>query len=70
MIILGNANTFLKSHKGKEPWQKLFNVLKDGGHIYDGLPVVCAQHPGRQNMLRTAEDFDEQCPDGGCSEPW
>ena len=70
MIILGNADTFLRSRKGKGLWQKLFDVLKDGGHIFDGFPVVCAQHPERKNTLRSAVEFEELCPDGGCSEPW
>ena len=51
-------------------WTSLIKMLKDRRHIYDGLPVKCQQHSYSQNVLRTPEDFDTHCPDGGCSEPW
>ena len=70
MILIGNADTFLSSRKGKSMWQKLFDMLKDGKNIFDGLPVACAKHPDRKRILRRPEEFDEHCPDGGCSEPW
>ena len=70
LIMIGNANTFLASRRAKEAWEPLFNKLKENGHVYDGLPVKCAQHPTRLNLLQRAEDFDKECPDGGCAEPW
>ena len=44
--------------------------LKEYGNIYDGLPVVCSQHPYRRPLLKTPADFDIECPDGGCDRPW
>jgi hypothetical protein len=70
LILLGNSATFLGARKGKELWNKLFTLLKAGRHIHDGLPVKCERHPGRKAVLSRAIDFDMECPDGGCKEPW
>ena len=69
LIMIGNTKTFLESRKGGELWAKLMGLLKEGSHIYDGFPVKCEQHPDRRSLLRQPKDFDE-CPDGGCNEPW
>jgi hypothetical protein len=70
MILIGNAETFLRSRKGGDLWNQLFDLLKQGCHIYDGLPVECERHPDRKAVLRQTMDFDDECPDGGCKEPW
>ena len=70
LIIIGNADTFISSRKGGELWKKFFELAKEYGHICDGLPVKCERHESRTALLKTATDFDEECPDGGCSEPW
>lgn len=70
LILIGNAETFMKSHKGKEVWIPLMDELKWKGHVYDGFPVKCEQHPEKKAVLSTMEAFDLICPDGGCSEPW
>jgi hypothetical protein len=70
LIMIGNSSTFKKSRKGKELWTKLFDMLIEQKHIYEGLPVYCARHPDRKQILCKAEDFDEKCPEGGCIEPW
>ncbi|KAJ8121165.1 hypothetical protein ONZ43_g2319 [Nemania bipapillata] len=69
LILIGNAETFMKSRKGGQLWTKFIDMLKAQNHIYDGLPVKCEQHPARHNILRSPQDFDEECPDGGCKEP-
>jgi hypothetical protein len=70
LIMIGNAETFMNSRKGKELWERFMKLLKVGSHIHDGFPVKCERHPSRTALLRRPEDFDENCPDGGCSEPW
>ena len=70
LIMIGNSSTFKKSKKGKEIWTKLFDLLLKGEHLYDGLPVFCERHPNRKATFTTPEDFDEQSPSGGCTEPW
>ena len=70
LIMVGNMKTFSKSRKGTEIWTKLFGMLKQGGHIYEGLPVKCERHPERAALLREPLDFEHECPDGGCNEPW
>lgn len=69
LILIGNATTFLDARKGKELWGKFIALLKGGSHIYDGFPVKCERHQDRTFVLRCPKDFD-QCPDGGCNEPW
>jgi hypothetical protein len=70
LIMIGNANTFMTSRKGKEVWVPLMNLLKRDGHVYDGFPVKCEQHPDKIALLTEKAHFDSVCPDGGCSEPW
>lgn len=68
LIMLGNPDTFKNARKGKEVWTKLFGLLTS--HIYEGFPVVCARHKDRKALLSKPGDFDEQAPEGGCTEPW
>ncbi|KAF2178659.1 P-loop containing nucleoside triphosphate hydrolase protein [Zopfia rhizophila CBS 207.26] len=69
LILIGNAETFMDSKRGGELWKRFIGMLKAKKHIYDGLPVKCEQHPTRLTLLRSPEDFDKECPDGGCKEP-
>lgn len=70
LIMIGNAKTFMTSRKGKDVWVPLMEQLTLEGHVYDGFPVKCERHPDKKCLLRRKEDFDTECPDGGCSEPW
>lgn len=70
LIMIGNAQTFMSSRKGKEVWVPLMNQLKREGHVFDGFPVQCEKHPEKKLLLTSKESFDSECPDGGCSEPW
>lgn len=70
LIMLGNANTFKGSRKGKELWRTLFDMLSDGKHVYQGLPVRCERHIDTTATLSQPDDFDNHCPDGGCVIPW
>ena len=68
--MIGNTQTFTKSRKGGELWTSLVDMFKENGNLYDGLPVVCGRHPKRRSLIKTPEEFDKECPDGGCSLPW
>ncbi len=70
LILIGNPETFLGSRKGKGIWAQLWGLLEDGGHVYDGFPVKCERHPETTSLLREPHDFEVECPDGGCKEPW
>ena len=70
LILIGNPETFLKARKGKNAWTKLWGLLKDGGHVYEGFPTRCERHHATTSVLRQPSDFDVECPDGGCKEPW
>ncbi|KAL4882176.1 P-loop containing nucleoside triphosphate hydrolase protein [Aspergillus karnatakaensis] len=69
LIMIGNSKTFLGSRKGKQIWKPFIDQLQTSGHLYDGLPVKCEQHPQRLALPKSPEDFDKLCPDGGCEEP-
>ncbi|RYP80552.1 hypothetical protein DL769_002400 [Monosporascus sp. CRB-8-3] len=68
LILIGDAETFMSSRKGGQLWKRFIDMLKAKNHIYDGLPVKCEQHPTRLAVLRSPEEFDKDCPDGGCKE--
>ncbi len=70
LIMIGNSHTFKNARKGGEVWTSLFDLLRRGGHIYDGFPVRCERHTDRSASLKCPGDFDKECPDGGCMEPW
>ena len=70
LIIIGNSETFLGSRKGKPVWEHVFKILETGMHIYTGFPVVCMSHQEKKRLLSTPAEFDDECPDGGCKEPW
>ncbi|KAL2160711.1 hypothetical protein VTH06DRAFT_908 [Thermothelomyces fergusii] len=69
IILIGNMDTFLRSKKGGATWKRFFELLKTGGHLYDGLPVRCERHPDRTAILKEPSDFDKLVPEGGCTEP-
>lgn len=70
LIMIGNADTFMNSRTGKETWIPFLHHLSQQGHLYDGFPVKCERHPNKKTLLRRKEDFETECPDGGCSDPW
>lgn len=70
LVLIGNMATFTGSKKGTATWQPFFELLKENGHLYDGLPVACQKHPQKTALLSEPSDFDKYCPDGGCAEAW
>jgi hypothetical protein len=70
LIMIGNADNFMHARKGADLWQRLFSLLKQGRHIYNGFPVRCERHKDRTAILKQPVDFDTECPDGGCKYPW
>lgn len=70
VFLFGNMETFMQSKKGQHVWVPFFKSMKEKGHLYDGVPVRCEQHPEHRSLLREPLDFDKFCPEGGCTEPW
>jgi hypothetical protein len=70
LVMIGNTDTFKGSRSGKEVWGKFFEIMNENGHLYDGLPIKCESHPDRTAIIRTAAEFNEVSPNGGCKEPW
>ena len=69
LIMIGNSDTFMASKNGKHIWPAFFQSLKAKGYLHGGLPVQCSQHPTARTLLSAPEDFEQHCPDGGCSQP-
>jgi hypothetical protein len=69
LIMIGNADTFRGSRKGRPTWQPLFDLLREHGHVYDGFPLKCERHPDRKVAIREPKEFQTECPDGGCLDP-
>ncbi|KAH7890599.1 P-loop containing nucleoside triphosphate hydrolase protein [Phlebopus sp. FC_14] len=69
LILIGNSHTFLHSKQGGALWRKLFELLRNGQHVYSGFPIKCERHPQRTLVLKNAAEFDDYAPDGGCTEP-
>ncbi|KAI9573105.1 P-loop containing nucleoside triphosphate hydrolase protein [Boletus coccyginus] len=70
LILIGNSQTFLHSRKGGALWKRCFTLLEKGQYVFQGFPVRCQRHTGHIVLLKGASDFDDHCPDGGCTEPW
>lgn len=68
MIIFGSASTFKHARQGKDVWSRFFQLLEDGGNMYQGLPIKCEKHPTSTVLLRAPENFEGVCPDGRCTE--
>lgn len=68
LILIGNAATFKSAHTGRETWTKLFSLLEEGGHFFQGVPAKCENHPHNTALLSTPVEFAENCPNGGCTE--
>ncbi|KAG1746045.1 P-loop containing nucleoside triphosphate hydrolase protein [Suillus paluster] len=67
-ILIGNSQTFVNARRGKELWGKFFELIKQGGYMYEGFPIKCERHPDRTVLMKSASEFDTLCPDGGCTE--
>lgn len=68
--MIGNMNTFRNSRSGKAIWSQLFEMFLEKKYLFDGFPVKCEKHPNRTMLIKKPEEFDTECPSGGCTEPW
>ncbi|KAI1470408.1 P-loop containing nucleoside triphosphate hydrolase protein [Daldinia caldariorum] len=69
LIMIGNTSTFMNAKKGKDEWIRLFDHLKKDGRIHNGFPLKCEKHPDTKHIVRSPDDFELYCPDGGCTLP-
>ena len=68
-IVIGNKTT-MESARGKlDPLSggPLWTEICKNMRVERGVPVKCQTH-GRTAVLSAPEDFDSNCPDGGCAE--
>lgn len=70
LILIGNAEVYrnASSHKGRDVWSKVFQVLDSHNAVYDGFPALCSVHKNVQ-LLKQPDDFDTKAPNGGCNVP-
>ncbi|KAF3145705.1 hypothetical protein TWF703_006847 [Orbilia oligospora] len=47
-------------------WRNVFTHFKSEGHIFDGIPIVCQNHPKQKRICRTPEELDFCAPEGRC----
>lgn len=71
MYIVGSLDTLTNARNrgGARLWSRIRDVIKAGPDtaVLDGFPAKCERHPSAGvQLLRTASDFAEHCPDGGC----
>jgi hypothetical protein len=70
LFLIGNSHTFLNSKKGGNLWEDFFSLLRKGRHVFEGFPIKCERHPTRTVTIKEVAEFDDQSPDGGCTQPW
>lgn len=70
LIMIGNSDTFTNARRGSEIWRTLLDLLRQGGHVYDGFPAVCVNHPARKIIVKEGSQFTKLCPSGGCDLNW
>lgn len=70
LILVGDAETFRESSAKDSPWNQFIDSLVARGHMYEGLPTRCERHKINGALLRSPEEFEKKCPDGGCRRPW
>ena len=69
LIMIGNADTFLRNRESNGIWQRFIELLKASNQVYDGFPIKCERHADRKAILTRPDDFEAHCLDGGCPEP-
>ncbi|PFX21266.1 NFX1-type zinc finger-containing protein 1-like [Stylophora pistillata] len=54
--------------KHSDVWSKVIDDLKVSGSFGEALPLICQSHK-EEITAKTAEDFEEKAPNGGCQRP-
>ncbi|KAL8823207.1 MAG: hypothetical protein Q9191_006073 [Dirinaria sp. TL-2023a] len=60
LIMIGNAETFIKGRRGKETWTPLFNKLKENQQLHDGLPMEVAPSLAEDREKERKKQRDHQ----------
>ncbi|KAK6501312.1 hypothetical protein TWF481_009153 [Arthrobotrys musiformis] len=64
MYIIGNAET--SAHVPM--WYQVITLLENSDCIGHELQLKCPRHPAKKTFVKSPEDFEIKCPEGGCSE--
>lgn len=57
LLMIGNAETFMRARKGGDEWHRLLDRLKLKGQVHDGFPVRCEKHPDHVRTLRSPDEY-------------
>ncbi len=64
MFIIGNELMLRDNHK--TVWPEIIQQLKSMECIGEALPLFCQIHQDYKVEAKTAKDFIDKCPEGGC----
>ncbi|KAL0951932.1 hypothetical protein HGRIS_008585 [Hohenbuehelia grisea] len=66
LYILGNAS--LLSERSRM-WKSVIDQLEEANALGTALPVACARHPEKKNLVSEPGQLPSLAPDGGCLYP-
>ncbi|PRP84560.1 putative NF-X1 finger and helicase protein [Planoprotostelium fungivorum] len=66
MYLFGSAKT-IRNHRTPTILGNMLGIFQEKSAIGRHLPLRCLYH--EEFSVKTPEDFDEKCPDGGCNLP-
>lgn len=64
-----HVNTLIPQQSHVKVLLQVLDMQQEAQAVGQALPIVCSQHQGTTNLIKTAEDFDVYAKDGGCSLP-
>ena len=67
MYLVGNEDVLRRAPVPM--WHSVLDILRERGQLSDSLAIRCALHPETVAHVRSAKDFSNFAPDGGCSQP-
>ncbi|KAK6332445.1 hypothetical protein TWF696_003159 [Orbilia brochopaga] len=64
MYIIGDATTSMNVPM----WHNVIELFEQGHNFGPKLQLHCTRHPEKKTFVGSPEDFESQCPEGGCAE--
>ncbi|KAJ9661610.1 hypothetical protein H2201_006466 [Coniosporium apollinis] len=64
MYIIGNSRT----SDYVQMWSDVLTILKNAGNFGTELELQCPRHPDTSICVKSAEDFQQMSPEGGCNQ--
>lgn len=73
LFMFGNEECLRQGCKNKsyfdetEIWDNIFDYLHENKFIGDSLYLCCENHPDNMILVKTPDEFETKCPEGGCT---